>query len=57
MREFSIAMRNVCTTSVCESNISEAPQAYKNPYDIMENIEDSVEIKEVLSSVYNFKNN
>lgn len=55
MEEFKESMNGIYTTSVHESTLDEAPQAYKNIDDIMSRIGDTVEVLEVLKPVYNFK--
>ena len=48
-------MKDVYTTSVLESTIDEAPMAYKDAEGIIENIEETVEILQIVKPVYNFK--
>lgn len=48
-------MQGIYTTTVNSSTIDEAPAAYKPATEIMELIRDTVEIKEVIKPVYNFK--
>lgn len=55
MDAYREAMRGVYTTSVSESTIDEAPMAYKSLADIIDVIQDSVDIIEVLKPIYNFK--
>ena len=55
MKDFRDSMSNVFSTSVCNSTIDEAPQAYKPMDEIVENIRDTVEIIDVIKPVYNFK--
>jgi RNA-splicing ligase RtcB len=57
MKEFKDSMKDVWTTSVCNSTIDEAPQAYKPMEEIVNNIQDTVEIIEVIKPIYNFKAN
>lgn len=49
------AMEGVYTTSVSESTIDEAPMAYKSLEDIIDVIDASVDVIEVLRPIYNFK--
>ena len=49
------AMEGIYTSSVNEATIDEAPMAYKSLADIMDVIQESVEVIEVLRSIYNFK--
>lgn len=49
------AMEGIYTSSVNEATIDEAPMAYKSLADIIDVIQESVEVIEVLRSIYNFK--
>ena len=55
MEEFRETMADVYTTAVNENTIDEAPMAYKSLSDIIDVIEDSVDVIEVLKPIYNFK--
>ena len=55
MDEFRKTMANVYTTAVNESTLDEAPMAYKSLTDIIDVIEDSVDVIELLKPIYNFK--
>ncbi|MCD8118776.1 MAG: RtcB family protein [Lachnospiraceae bacterium] len=55
MEDYSEAMRDVYTTSVCQATLDEAPMAYKSLSDIVDDIRESVDILEVLKPIYNFK--
>ena len=55
MEEYRREMAGIYTTSVSEGTIDEAPMAYKSLADIIDVIEDSVEVLEVLKPIYNFK--
>ncbi|MBQ0104925.1 MAG: RtcB family protein [Armatimonadetes bacterium] len=57
MEEYAKAMEGIFTTSVKATTIDEAPQVYKNMYEIMENIKDTVSIEKIIKPVYNFKAN
>ena len=48
-------MEGVYTTSVGANTLDEAPMAYKSLEDIIDVIEDTVDVIEVLKPVYNFK--
>ena len=52
---YKAAMEGVYSTSVNEKTIDEAPMAYKSLEDIMDGIEESVEIVDIMKPVYNFK--
>ena len=55
--EYRREMEGVYTTSVSESTLDEAPMAYKSLSDIIDVIQESVEVIEVLKPIYNFKAN
>ena len=55
MQEFSESMNGIYTTSVCESTLDEAPMVYKPMEEIIECIEPTVDIIEVIKPIYNFK--
>lgn len=57
MEEFKSSMKDIYSTSVCNSTLDEAPQAYKPIEEIINNIGDSVEILEIVKPIYNFKSN
>lgn len=55
--EFEEQMKDVWSSSVNRSMISESPNAYKSLKEIQETIIDSVEITNLIKPIYNFKNN
>ena len=55
MEEYRREMVGVYTTSVSEDTLDEAPMAYKSLEDIIDVIEESVDVIEVLKPIYNFK--
>lgn len=55
MEEYKTSMNGIYTTSVNENTIDEAPMAYKSLEDIIDVIEESVDIIEVLKPIYNYK--
>lgn len=55
MNDFKTQMADVYTTSVVESTIDEAPEAYKPAQAIIDNIKDTVDILHIVKPVYNFK--
>lgn len=57
MAEYKKSMSGIYTTSVNESTIDEAPMAYKSMADIIDVIDETVDIIEILKPVYNFKAN
>ena len=57
LEEYKEAMAGVYTTSVNEATLDEAPMAYKSLEDIIDVIEESVDVIEVMKPIYNFKAN
>lgn len=55
MDEYKESMDGIYTTSVVESTLDEAPMAYKNKEDIINNIGDTVDIECIIKPIYNFK--
>lgn len=55
MEDYRAAMEGIYTTSVNEDTIDEAPMAYKSLEDIIDVIQESVDVIEVMKPVYNFK--
>lgn len=54
-KEFKESMKDIYSTSVCDSTLDESPMAYKTIKDITKNIEDSIEVLEIIKPIYNFK--
>lgn len=48
-------MSGIYTTSVNQSTLDEYPMAYKNIEDIVNNINDTVDIIDIIKPIYNFK--
>ena len=55
MEDYRKAMEGIYTTSVNPSTLDEAPMAYKSLEDIIDVIEESVDVIEVLKPVFNYK--
>ena len=55
LEEYETTMKGIFTTSVNQSTIDESPMAYKPIESIVNNIQDTVEIIDVIKPVYNFK--
>ena len=55
MNEFRKSMKNVWSSTISEKTKDEAPMAYKPKREILELLDETVEIKEILKPVYNFK--
>lgn len=53
--DFKESMKGIYTTSVVEETIDEAPFVYKPMQEIIDNIQDTVEIKKIIKPIYNFK--
>ena len=52
---FEQSMEGIYSTTVNASTLDEAPAAYKNADEIIDNVSESIEIIEVIKPVYNFK--
>lgn len=57
LEEYKKEMTGIYTTSVNEDTIDEAPMAYKSLEDIIDVIEETVDVVEVMRPIYNFKAN
>jgi RNA-splicing ligase RtcB len=55
MNEYRESMKGIYTTSVNESTLDESPMAYKSLHDIVDVIDDTVEVLDIMRPVYNFK--
>ena len=55
IEDYRTSMAGIYTTSVNEQTIDESPMAYKSLTDILDVIDDSVEVLDVMKPVYNFK--
>ena len=55
LESFEDTMKGIYTSSVMESTIDEAPQAYKDMDEIVRNIQDTVEVMDIIKPIYNFK--
>lgn len=55
LSNFEEQMKGIFSTSVCVNTIDEAPNAYKPMSEIIELINDTVEIVEIIRPIYNFK--
>ncbi|WHH60334.1 RtcB family protein [Petroclostridium sp. X23] len=55
MEEYKKSMEGIYTTCVDRSTVDEAPMAYKPMEEIINNINDTVEILDIIKPVYNFK--
>jgi RNA-splicing ligase RtcB len=55
MEDYRKAMEGIYTTSVSTATLDEAPMAYKSLEDIIDVIDESVDVIEVLKPVFNYK--
>jgi len=55
MKDFVRSMKGIHTTSISQSTLDEAPQAYKSMEEIVNAITDTVDIINVLKPLYNYK--
>ena len=55
VEKFEQSMEGVYTSSVGKGTLDEAPMAYKSMEHIVNNSSDTMEIKELLKPIYNFK--
>lgn len=55
LEEYRITMEGIYTTTVNEETLDEAPMAYKSLEDIIDVIEESVDVIDVMKPIYNFK--
>ena len=55
MSEYAESMKGIYSSSVNRSTIDEAPHAYKPMSEIVNAIEDTAEVLEVIKPIYNFK--
>lgn len=55
LEEYRDSMQGIYTTSVNENTLDEAPMAYKSLADIIDVIQDSVDVIDIMKPVYNFK--
>ncbi len=55
MQDFKQSMEGIYTTSVNPGTLDESPMAYKNAQEIVEQVKDTIEIKDIIKPIYNFK--
>lgn len=55
LENYQHMMRHVWTTSVSKRTLDEAPKAYKSKKQLLTNLHETMEIKEVVKPLYNFK--
>jgi RNA-splicing ligase RtcB len=55
MEEYRMEMEGIYSTSVNESTLDESPMAYRRIEEILDAIEPTAEVVEILTPLYNFK--
>jgi len=55
LEEFIDSMKGIFTSSISENTLDEAPMVYKPMEEIIDNIQETVEILEIIKPIYNFK--
>ncbi|MEO1772220.1 RtcB family protein [Candidatus Enterococcus ferrettii] len=55
LENYQHMMRHVWTTSVSKKTLDEAPKAYKAKKQLMADLQETMEVKEVIRPLYNFK--
>ena len=55
IEDYKETMKHIYSTSVMESTLDESPFAYKPIEEIIENIQDSIEILQIIKPIYNYK--
>lgn len=55
LEDYKASMEGIYTTSVNENTIDEAPMVYKSLEDIIDVINESVDVTDIIRPVYNFK--
>ena len=55
LEDFKKSMEGIYSTSIRESTLDESPFAYKGMDEILDNIDDTVEVIDILKPIYNFK--
>lgn len=55
LENYQHMMRHVWTTSVSKKTLDEAPKAYKSKKQLLENLHETMEVKEIIRPLYNYK--
>jgi len=53
--EFKDSMKGIYSNSISKSTIDESPMAYKDANEIVDNIQETAEIQEIIKPIYNYK--
>ena len=56
LEDFKESMKGIYTSSVNKSTLDEAPMAYKDIEEILENTKDTIEVIDIIKPIYNYKN-
>lgn len=54
--EYKREMEGIHSSCISSETLDESPMAYKNPFEIIDNISDTVSITDIVKPVFNFKN-
>lgn len=55
LENYQHMMRHVWTTSVSKKTLDEAPKAYKSKKQLLKNLHETMEVKEIIRPLYNYK--
>lgn len=55
LEDFKASMKGIYSTSVHQGTLDESPEAYKPMEDIIDNMEETVEIIDIIKPIYNYK--
>jgi len=55
LEKFEQEMKDVWSSCVRKSTLDESPMAYKDASDILDNIDETVEVTDIMKPIYNFK--
>ena len=55
LEQFEKTMEGIYTTSISKNTLDEAPFVYKPIQEILDNIDETVDVLEIIKPVYNFK--
>lgn len=53
--EYKKSMKGIYSSSIDESHIDESPLAYKDSTEIIENISETVDVEDIISPIFNYK--
>lgn len=55
LKDFKETMKGIYSSSVCQSTVDESPMVYKSIDEIIDNLQNSVELIDIIKPIYNFK--